>query len=592
MLSAGTATSGVLQTNLASGDGDALFGAHSQLADAIREFQKLNTKTRLDAIGYVDVSSTYATAKAEFSGTATASGTLTFDIGGESYAMAVTSGMTAAQAAAAIEALIAADSNAVVTIVAGSSTDPGGCTLTAITAGSGGNSLALSVSGSVSGLSVTLTAFSGGTGGLKASGSVTFAGPATVAGTVYVAVGSSANRTYEVAISDGTTAATAATALATLINDDDTAPFTAAVSGAVVTITMSNAGQDGDTTLLKVYSEDQEGISWTLSGFAGGGISPSLSGVPAAIGAIRYQTITMPMWNPDPVISMLESRWNVDNAILDGVLVVCNSDTLANFEANYAAINYKTTVIFADKQLTGANHIGPAITEFNYNKAAQFAAIRALRFTDGADISEFVTSSVGALDNEGGAALASLPYFNTPMVNLPVIDDAYAGFTGDELDALRDIGISGMGNNVAGDAVICSEVVTTYKTDSSGAADTTWKYLETVDTASNVAEYMFNNLKADYSQCRLTTGDLVPGRAMANAESISAAFVGYYTDLSGADYVLTQAGEDALNYFKKNLSVSIDMSEGKVTAALLAPLVTQVRSIVVPITMSLTSVGS
>ena len=488
MTSAGTATSGALKAAITEpGQAETFFGIRSQAADMIREILKLNKKTRIDAIGLSDV---------------------------------------------------------------------------------------------------VTDAF--------AAGVVTFTGTVTVAGVITVVVGSSVNRKYAISVTVGMTAAQCATALAALLAADTRAPFTGSATDGAVTITMANKGIEGNATVLKVYDDTvQRGLAWALTAFASGTGQPVMTSVLDVVGDARYQTIVAPYgFGTAYLITFLDARWNVNNAIRDGVAVLCKTDTYANLITLGGTLNSKGLVVFGDKALTDADHKSSANAEQDYIKAAQFGAIRALRLTEDADISQFVTSSTGALDAFGGAAIASLPYFNTPMINLPLFEDNYAGFTGAQADALRDVGISCFGNNVAATAVICGEVVTTYKTDSSGAVDTTWKYLETVDTASAAGEFIFNNLKADYSQCRLTTGDLIPGRAMANAESITAGFLGYCGTLAGPDYVLVQAGEDALNYIKRNLVIAITMAEGKVTLTGHLPLVTQVRSMIVPLKMVLTSVSA
>ena len=107
-----------------------------------------------------------------------------------------------------------------------------------------------------------------------------------------------------------------------------------------------------------------------------------------------------------------------------------------------------------------------------------------------------------------------------------------------------------------------------------------FKFLNYVDTSSNAREYMFNNAKSDFAQSRLTLGDLIPFRNINNADSIAARFVGYYSRLSEQDFVLTQAGESALQYYKQNLSVTIDLAEGKATVLQQVPIVTQLRTII------------
>jgi len=49
--------------------------------------------------------------------------------------------------------------------------------------------------------------------------------------------------------------------------------------------------------------------------------------------------------------------------------------------------------------------------------------------------------------------------------------------------------------------------------------------------------------------------------------------------LSGADFVLLEAGEEALTFFDENLVISIDKALGKVTIQMTVIIVTQTREI-------------
>ena len=78
-------------------------------------------------------------------------------------------------------------------------------------------------------------------------------------------------------------------------------------------------------------------------------------------------------------------------------------------------------------------------------------------------------------------------------------------------------------------------------------------------------EYFFNNLKSRFAQSRLTEGDVLKGRDMANDLTIIAFCEKLYQDLSGTDYVLLQDGETAFKFFKDNITVVLDMANGKAT---------------------------
>jgi hypothetical protein len=110
-----------------------------------------------------------------------------------------------------------------------------------------------------------------------------------------------------------------------------------------------------------------------------------------------------------------------------------------------------------------------------------------------------------------------------------------------------------------------------------------------VDTSSQAREYYFNNLKSRFAQSRLTTGDVIKGRDMANDLTIRAYCEKLYLDLSGPDFVLLQTGETAVKFYKDNLSIVLDLATGKATITMTVPLVTQLREIVATMKIAFTT---
>jgi phage tail sheath gpL-like len=415
--------------------------------------------------------------------------------------------------------------------------------------------------------------------GVAAEAEVVFTGPATAAGTLYVTVGSTENHKYEIAISSGDSATVIGGKLVSAIGADSKAIVTAANVTGTVTLTAVNAGLEGNDIALR-YEGTVAGVTVTLTAFAGGATNPSLTGLFDVIEGVRYQTIVWPSsYDIDDVKDFLDARFNVDNEVLDGRAVITKSDTYANLLTLGNTYNSQNLVIFGNRKLSDTDFKGGSLLELNNNISAQFAAIRALRFAEGISISRYVVGATrGALDAFGGPGSASLPYFNTPFFDLPIIPVG-KGFSKEEIDDLANAGISVFGNNAPRTVVILSDVVTTYKTDVAGNLDKSFKYLNYVDTISVSREYMVNNARVRFAQTRLTEGDLVPRRNMANETVIRDFFTRMYINLSGSDYVLTQAGEDALEFFKQNLNVSIDMDDGRVTVNMVTPIVTQLRAI-------------
>jgi hypothetical protein len=149
-----------------------------------------------------------------------------------------------------------------------------------------------------------------------------------------------------------------------------------------------------------------------------------------------------------------------------------------------------------------------------------------------------------------------------------------------------------MGVNRGGTGALVGEVPTTYKTDPASNPDLTFKFLNFVDTGSNVREYFFNNLKARFAQSRLTEGAVSRGRDMANQVVIAVFLDKLYNDLAGPNFVLVQDGEAAIKFFKENRTIVLDLATGKAIVTMQVPIVTQLRSIIVTMKIAFSAVPS
>ncbi len=409
---------------------------------------------------------------------------------------------------------------------------------------------------------------------------ITIVGTATEAGTLTIVAGSEVDHSFDIAVADTDTETAVALAIATAINLDLEAPFTAAAVVGVVTLTAVNLG-----TVANDLGVEAKGAVAGITGQAvaesvPGATDPTLTDV-LDVATLRYQGIVWP-WSSNtqtqPVEDYLATRFNADNAITDGVAFTGHVSSHAEALTLLTGLNSHDLVVFSDKQESETNYLGPAQNEASYKKAALFAGIRSLRLTADASISRFLVSSASK-DQFGGTALASLPYFNTVLAELPGIA-AGRGWTDLEIEQLTDAGAAVMGVNSTGDSGLSGEVVTTYLTDAASNPDVTFTFLNFVDTSSNIREYFFNNYKKRFAQSRLTEGNLSRGRDVANELSIRAFTEQLYQDLSGVDFVLVQSGEDAFNFFKENLDVELDLAVGKVTIEMFVPIVTQLRTII------------
>lgn len=419
-------------------------------------------------------------------------------------------------------------------------------------------------------------------------------GTSTAAGTLTFRVGR-AGREFNLAVASGTAAATVLSAAATLLNADTSLPFDVTVVSTTLTFTAVHAGTVANELGIEVSGTVAGLTVGTPTQSVAGATDPTLTSILSAIGDTRYHGIVWAWAGATGALTdLLDSRFNVTDQVLDGVGFVCKQDTYANLITYLAggspnAKNSPSLVVITDEQMSETGYLGGAIFEAPYIKATYVAAVRALRLTQDAPLSRYLTTPA-ALDQYGGPALASLPMFNTRLPHLPVPVNG-RGFTRLEIEALMAAGGAVLGQDISGSGVICGEVVTTYLTNGAGIADPTWKFLNYVDTASQAREYLQQNLRSIYAQSRLTEGDVVAGRDAANALSIRSTLKKLYTDLAGRDYTLVQSGPDAVKYFEDNLDVSINMSLGKVTITMLVPIVTQLREIIATMTISFSTAG-
>lgn len=400
--------------------------------------------------------------------------------------------------------------------------------------------------------------------GTKGTGVITFAtASATADATIYVNIVSKVRARVEVAILSGDDQTDIALAVKTAIlalGNYAKLEFVVDVALGVLTATASNFGTLCNDWGISIEG-DIPGVTAAITAWTGGATDPTLTSIFDAIGDTRYQTMLWPSaWDLTVVETLLNARFNLANAVSDGVAVQVKADTLANLKT-YADQNSQSVVIPGVKKIDGTILKGPATLESPDVIAAQICAIRALRFTNQAVLTQYLTT-LAPRDQFGGSALASLPYFNTALPGLPVADIGN-DFSEEDLTELSENGLSVIGPNKAFNGSIFGEFVTTYLTDGAGNEDLSYKFLNTVDTASVIREFFFVNMKTRYAQTRLTAGDLVEGRDMTNASGIRAFANELYDSL--ANEAITQKGRAAKKDFNQNLVITVTVSTGTVT---------------------------
>lgn len=398
--------------------------------------------------------------------------------------------------------------------------------------------------------------------GTAATAGITIVGTATEDNTIAVNFGSGRQHSYKIDILSGDTATDVADAVTAAAALDLESPFTVTNVAGVITATASNLGTLANSWAIQVIGE-AAGINGSGTAWSGGATDPVLTALFDPVANIRYNTIVWPQsWAITDLKDFLDPRFNTNNDVLDGVGIIHKNDTLANLKTFVSSINSQSIRVSGTKVINKATLAGGSVVEMDDVLASRMAAVRSLRLTADANINDILSISGAPLDSFGGVSISTLPYANT-LIQFTALPSAVDMFSLDEEAELEESGVSTVGLNRAGNSLILGQQVTTRLTDNAGNPDTTFKFLNAVDSSSIIREYFFENNKARYAQTRLTDGDLVAGRSIQNEASIRAFQKQLYTVL--ADLAITQLGSAAVKDFDANLVVTLDVATGKVT---------------------------
>lgn len=417
--------------------------------------------------------------------------------------------------------------------------------------------------------------------GTAADLDLVYAGAATEDRIMTVRPISQSQFSFNVAVESGDTAETVATAVkAGLDALAETFPATNAQITTTLTLTAADVGTLGNKYTVEHINIPagitvNTNVGTSRDQFSSGATDPTLTGIFDAVAAIRFHSIAWP-WESafTEVQTFLEARNVVNNQFLHGVAFIGFDDTEANIKAKVNGVtplNVMNLIFVGNRIVSGVN----AFIEPPDWRVAEICAIEGLRLTDGVPIGPYITTSA-PLDAVGGPGSASLAYYNTPLPDTsPVNPDLL--FDEQEQQNLGDDGYTVIGVNESASSTIMAELISTYKFNTRGESDVSFKYLNYIRTSYLALEIFFRTLKSSYSQSRLTEGDVIAGRAMANQGAIEAEYTRIYKRLSGPEFALTQAGSSAESFFFKNLTITLDVANGKITSSGQLPIVTQIR---------------
>jgi hypothetical protein len=414
-------------------------------------------------------------------------------------------------------------------------------------------------------------------GSTKSTATATFIASPTEAGTLNVTVGSYIKNRYEIATTTTSTATTIAADVAASINADANSPVTALSTLGVVTCTAKNAGTEANSYTI-IVEGSVPGITHSVTAFTGGATDPVLTGILDKIDEERYDIIA-----PYAFLSTLEAhllpKFNSSNSVTDGIGFVCKTDSYANIQTilDPSALNNQTINPWFNKLVSDTSWKGSALIEIDYVMSTKVAALRALRFTDGAILNSFMVAG----NNRGGAFMASIPYFNMKLNNTTTIPVG-KGFTRLEILGIADLGGSTFGmENDNSVAITNAALLSSYKRSAPTATGLTYHYLNDNDTLTTARDYILTNVKNTYSQAALTTGNIIPNNSnitIANEKSIRSLFLELWIDLTGPDFSVLQGGAELQAEFLENLNVVVDTSTGSSSGSMAINRMGQLRS--------------
>ena len=337
------------------------------------------------------------------------------------------------------------------------------------------------------------------------------------------------------------TAEEIATNVITAINAFDY-PFTASIDGGDATLVLIDFDIKGEIANdLTITIKDRVlGCNFTVVSFTGGAGAYDVDDIVVGL-TKRYQTVLFDKASSfDDIEEWLQSRINMSNTVKGGTGIIMMNGDLSTIKVFANTKNSQTMVVLGN------------CNEMKYNAlpllaTAEFGAKRALRLTDGAVLGDLV---IEAQESFGGINKSSLPYHNTPMS----YDKPSNELILEQVQDLNDAGISLFVPTTTG--VVLGALVTLYKLDDTDIEDSTFKYLNAMDTSLAVQEYLFVNSQKEFGQTRATGGDLIAGVAMTNELSVKAYIIGLYQDM--VNMALVQGGFNALKSFKNNVTVELE----------------------------------
>jgi len=350
--------------------------------------------------------------------------------------------------------------------------------------------------------------------GAAATGSVTFTGPATAAGTLPLYV---AGQNLAVGISAGDTASTIAAAVAAAIAAAGL-PVTATVTTGTVNLTARNkglAGNDIDIRMAYLGTAGGEvvpaGVGATITGMSGGATNPVLTSGLTALGDQGF----------DFIVSSL-----TDSTSLDAIKAFL-ADSTGRWSSlqqiyGHAFAAYKGTAGAAASFCAGRNDQHLTVIPYNDSPSPSWEWAAALAGQAAASLRLDPAQPLQYLAVAGVLAPPIASRYTLSVRNSTLL---YSGATTWFVD----------GNG----AVTIENMVTTYVTNNQGAPDNSYLEIETMFTLVYVLRFLRNRVQLKFSRVKLAADGvrLLPNSNVVTPAVIRADLIAAYRELEEAGFV-------------------------------------------------------
>lgn len=375
--------------------------------------------------------------------------------------------------------------------------------------------------------------------GNQATGTITAAGTATAADTLYVYVG---GVRHAVGIAVGDTATAIAGKIVAAINANLDGATTAANAAGVVTLTARHKGLCGNDIDIRIGYYDGEsqnvpGVTFTVVAMSGGTGNPDVLAAIAAMSSGAFYSIAMAWTDTANLVAMeaeLRARW--------GGMDMRTGHVFGFLSGNYTQL---ATI--------GSGRNSPHSTLFGLKKCPTLTWVAAAQLT-------------AAIDGSGGKDPA-IPFRGLvlPDVMAPTESDR---FRDDERNLLLHDGISTIIFDDSGLAMV-EQVVTTYQTNTYGMEDPSLLKLNTKWTVDYMRYVFRYAVVRDYPNHKLADDDVLdhiqPGQRIVTPKLARNTMI-------GEGIKLRRAGQlEDLDQFIRDLVVVRSMVDRNRLNAILPP---------------------